>query len=197
MKFTIWGEIGATGEEGPVVLGGRLRLLLGGLLVHRNAEVSRDDLIAIVWGEESEPANAEASLRQRQYLSRLRRALNEAEDRSGDLITTTPSGYRLDVDRAGVDADVLTDAVAGGTQLRDLDRLAVGEPYGTYSDEWWCFKETGRQRELASQARTQPVAGRSTPSGIVTFLMTDMENSTANWDASQELMAEAVGRHDE
>jgi len=194
MKFTIWGEIGATGEEGPVVLGGRLRLLLGGLLAHRNAEVSRADLIAIVWGEESEPANAEASLRQ--YVSRLRRALNEAEDGSGDLITTTPSGYRLDVDRAGVDADVLTDAVAGGRQPRDLDRLAVGEPYGTYSDEWWCFKETGRQRELASQARTQPIAGRSTPSGIVTFLMTDMENSTAQWDASQELMAEAVERHD-
>ena len=61
MRFSVLGEVGAVGGSGSAALGGRLRRLLAGLLAHRNGEVGRDDLIAIVWGEYSEPVNAEAT----------------------------------------------------------------------------------------------------------------------------------------
>ena len=196
MKFTIWGEVGARGSNGPVVLGGRLRLLLAALLAGRNAEVSRNDLIGIVWGEESEPANAEASLRQ--YVSRLRKALSDAEEGADTLITTTPSGYRLDVDRTAVDADVLADAVAGGVQPPGLTALVSGAPYGSYCDEWWCLSEVERQRQLATDARDLPLTPAvQLPTGTVTFLFTDMESSTQQWEHHPDEMAVAVERHDE
>ena len=156
MRFTIWGEVGAQGIDGPVVLSGRLRLLLAALLVGRNAEVSRNDLISIVWGEGSEPANAEASLRQ--YVSRLRRALAASESDADQLITTTPAGYRLDVDRSWVDGDVLADAVNSGVRPEDLVPMTPGEPYGSYCEEWWCLAEVEQQRQLAREASTLPPA---------------------------------------
>ncbi len=195
MKFTIWGEVGAEGASGPVPLSGRLRLLLAGLLVGRNAEVSRNDLISIVWGEESEPANAEASLRQ--YVSRLRKALSNA-DHVADCLVTTPSGYRLDVDRSWVDADVLADAVAAGVQPQGFEGMISGDPYGAYCHELWCLAEVERQRDLAARAQMlQPASSSNLPTGTVTFLMTDMEDSSAQWDMSRVEMAEAVERHDD
>jgi predicted ATPase/class 3 adenylate cyclase len=196
MRFAVWGEVGAQGADGLVVLSGRLRLLLAGLLVSRNAEVSRNDLIGIVWGDESEPANAEASLRQ--YVSRLRKALAEAEDGADRLVVTTPSGYRLDVDRSRVDADLLADAVAAGVRPAELEGLISGEPYGSYCDEWWCLAEVERQRQLATEARNLPsLSTRALPAGTVTFLFTDMERSSEQWEKHREDMAEAVERGNE
>jgi predicted ATPase/class 3 adenylate cyclase/DNA-binding winged helix-turn-helix (wHTH) protein len=196
VRFTIWGEVGVQALENPVVLSGRLRLLLAGLLMGRNAEVSRNDLISIVWGDESEPANAEASLRQ--YVSRLRKALGDAENGAGELITTTPTGYRLDVDRSWVDADVLADAVAARIRPDGLESIISGEPYGSYCDEWWCLAEVERQRQLAAEARDLPSASTTAlPTGTVTLLFTGMERSTEQWESHREEMAEAVERHDE
>ncbi|MGI9613947.1 MAG: adenylate/guanylate cyclase domain-containing protein, partial [Acidimicrobiales bacterium] len=196
MRFTIWGEVGAQGSNGPVALGGRLRLLLAALLAGRNSEVGRNDLITIVWGEESEPANAEASLRQ--YVSRLRKALSEAEGRADALISTTPSGYRLDVDRSAVDADVIADAVAAGVQPPGLDALTSGTPYGSYGDEWWCLSEVEHQQALVDEARDLPAEPIvRLPTGTVTFLFTDIERSTQQWETAAGEMASAVERHDE
>ena len=177
-RFTIWGEVTATAPGRTAALGPRLRRLLAALLAHRRAEVGRNDLIAIVWGELSEPANAEATLRQ--YVSRLRRALAGLHLGADALIATTSSGYRLDVDRSSVDADVLANAVAFGVRPPDLAALAVGRPYGVYADEWWCLEDGARQQRLAAEAASLPLpATAGAPSGTVTFLMTKHDVSIA------------------
>ena len=122
MQFTIWGEVTATGVGGPARLSGQLRRLLGGLLVHRNGEVSRDDLIEIVWGQDSEPVDAEGSLRL--YISRLRRALAAVEGGADEAVVTTPGGYRLNVSAEAVDADV----IRGMAARADVDVAALEEP---------------------------------------------------------------------
>lgn len=156
MRFTVVGEVGALSESGPVPLSGRLRLLLAGLLAHRNGEVSRNDLIAIIWGEQSEPADAEATLRQ--YVSRLRRAFREAEVGAADLIATTPSGYRLEVAVGQVDADELGAMLVDGRRPAGFDTQFGGAPYGSYQDEWWCRSEADRLIDLISEIRALPVA---------------------------------------
>lgn len=155
MRFTIVGEVGAIAESGPLTLSGRLRHLLGALLARRNGEVSRNDLIDIVWGEQSEPANAEATLRQ--YVSRLRRALDDAEDGAAELVVTTPSGYRLEAVPGSVDADELTEFAAQGVRPRDFESRFAGHPYGAYRDEAWCLAEVTALGELMDQVRDLPV----------------------------------------
>ena len=118
--------------------------------------MSRNDLIDIVWGEQSEPANAEATLRQ--YVSRLRRALDDAEDGAAALVVTTPSGYRLETGAGSVDADELTGFVAQGFRPPDFESRFAGHPYGAYRDEAWCVAEATALGELMDQVRDLPVA---------------------------------------
>ena len=169
MRFTIVGEVGAIAESGPVELAGRLRLLLAALLAHRNAEVSRNDLIDIIWGEQSEPANAEATLRQ--YVSRLRRALRDAEENAADLVVTTPSGYRLEAEPGSVDAEELAEFAAQGSRPPDLESRFGGHPYGAYRHEGWCNAEVAALGELLDHVRDLPVAtstdgGAARPGGL-------------------------------
>ncbi len=149
--FTIWGEVGAAGTSGAVHLGGKLRRLLAGLLLHRGGEASRNDLIEIVWGFDSEPTNPEATLRL--YIARLRRALDAVEEGSGRMIVTTPTGYRLDTDDGTVDTDVLHAAIAGRpVDVGALLGLIQKSPFGSYGDESWCVRASQQQRSLADQA---------------------------------------------
>ena len=161
--FTIWGEVGAAGTAGAVHLGGKLRRLLAGLLLHRGGEASRNDLIEIVWGFDSEPTSPEATLRL--YIARLRRALDAVEDASGRMIVTTPAGYRLDTDDGTVDADVLHAAITGRpVDVGAILGLIQKSPFGSYGDEPWCMRASRQQRSLADQALAC-LAGRSRPVG--------------------------------
>ena len=160
MRFHVVGGIGAEGEGGPAALGGRLRRLLAGLLANRNGEVGRNDLIAIIWGEDSEPANAEATLRQ--YVSRLRRALAEVETRGQDLVVTTPTGYRLLAGPGTTDIDEVAGMVARGFRSADFDARFGGQPFGAYGDEPWCHAQAAAVLDLLGRARRLPIAPAST-----------------------------------
>ena len=49
-------------------------------------------------------------------------------------------------------------------------------------------------KNLAIMARRRETQG-AVPTGVVTFLLTDVENSTGLWEAAPEAMASAIGRH--
>lgn len=139
-----------------MVLGARLRRLLAGLLGHRNGEVGRNDLIGIIWGEHSEPANAEATLRQ--YVSRLRRALAAAETGGDELVVTTPTGYRLVAAPGTVDIDEVAEMLSNGLRPHDFDTRFAGQPFGAYGDEAWCHAPVAAMVELLDRARLLPIA---------------------------------------
>ncbi|MGH3751418.1 MAG: hypothetical protein ACRDRP_01775 [Pseudonocardiaceae bacterium] len=42
-----------------------------------------------------------------------------------------------------------------------------------------------------------PVGTRSLPTGVVTFLLSDIEGSTPLWEGDEEVMGAAIARHDE
>lgn len=206
MRFTILGEVAALTSSGPVSLGSRLRVLLAGLLAHRNGEVSRNDLIAIVWGEESEPADAEATLRQ--YVSRLRRAFNDAETGAAGVIITTAGGYRLETPSGTVDADELSEMLAEGRRPSALEARFGGLPYGSYHDESWCRDEVAALTDLVSEIRSRPqtaiAAGSNQesaqparPTGTIAFFFCEVEDSTELWAADGDSMANSLSRYDE
>ena len=89
-EFRILGPLEVCDERGPIALGGvKVRAVLVGLLLRANEPVSADRLAHGLWGEEA-PAAAVATVRV--HISRLRKALAD-----GDILTTTPAGYRLRV----------------------------------------------------------------------------------------------------
>src|SRR5918911_2235464 len=49
----------------------------------------------------------------------------------------------------------------------------------------------------SSMANVAPLARQRLPSGIVTFLFTDIEGSTKRWEQYPQEMDAALGRHDE
>ena len=114
LEFGILGplEVRAAGRAVPVP-GAKPRATLAVLLLHANQAVSPDQLALALWGEEA-PAGAGNTVQV--HISRLRKALGNTE-----ALTTTPGGYRLELDPDDLDA------------LR-FDRLvaaARGEPAAT------------------------------------------------------------------
>jgi DNA-binding SARP family transcriptional activator len=95
--------------------GVRLRALLCRLAVDAGRRVSNGELAEAVWGEElpAEPTNALQSL-----VSRLRRALG-----SPGLVTQEPTGYRLALDEADLDAHRLRREVARAVAAQDAGDL--------------------------------------------------------------------------
>ena len=92
MEYRILGPLEALDGRGPVALGTvKERLVLAVLLLHANEVVSRDRLIAELWGERP-PATAKKAVNV--YISQLRKAL--AHD-GADPIETTAGGYRLSI----------------------------------------------------------------------------------------------------
>ncbi len=139
MRVQVLGQVRAWVGEREADLGpARQRALFAVLAAQAGRRVSRDELIAAVWGE-SPPATAAGSIYT--YVSGLRRALGP--DPARRLVQSGPSGYALTVEAGGLDADEfqrLRGAAAGRltagdragavSMLDDALRLWHGDAYG-------------------------------------------------------------------
>ena len=94
-QFRLLGPLSVQVDGEPVALGGpKRRALLATLLLEAGEVVTRDRLIDALWGEEP-PDTARNTLQV--YVSQLRKLLPEG------LLETSPSGYRLAIERSAVD----------------------------------------------------------------------------------------------
>lgn len=136
MIFHVLGPIEVHSSTGAVLeLGARKSgTVLGVLLLHPNAWVRTDELVAATWQEPAVPVSAEANLKT--YVSQLRRELPP------DRIEARPGAYRLrvgpgelDADRAATLATQARDAIARGdhpaaaTLIEDALSLWRGRPF--------------------------------------------------------------------
>ena len=98
MEFLILGPLEVRDEDGTVALGGiKSRAVLAILLLHANEPVSAERLSFALWGDDA-PASAVKTVQA--YVSRLRKALRDAE-----ALVATPAGYRLRVGEDELDAE--------------------------------------------------------------------------------------------
>jgi DNA-binding SARP family transcriptional activator len=116
MEFRILGPLEVHGESGAVALGAvKPRAVLAVLLLHANEPVSAERLALALWGD---AAPADATRTVQVYVSRLRKALGD-----GELVATTPAGYRLQVGPGELDAERFERGVEAGRRA-----LAAGRP---------------------------------------------------------------------
>jgi predicted ATPase/DNA-binding SARP family transcriptional activator len=94
MRFGVLGPLSVWTSEGAAVRvpGAKVRALLCVLLVHGGRSVSADRLVEDLWGA-APPGNPAGALQAK--VSRLRRALEDAEPGGRDLVRHGPSGYRI------------------------------------------------------------------------------------------------------
>ena len=98
MDFRILGPLEVHNDSGTVALGGaKPRAVLAVLLLHANQPVSAERLALALWGEEA-PAGSVKTVQV--HVSRVRKALG-----NGDILVTTPAGYRLQVAPGELDAE--------------------------------------------------------------------------------------------
>ena len=107
-------------DRAAIALGGvKPRTLLAVLLLHANESVSAERLALALWGEDAPPASVRTV---QVHVSRLRKALG-----GGDVLETTPAGYRLNVRPGEVDRErfeELVDAGRGALAADDAVRAA-------------------------------------------------------------------------
>jgi WD40 repeat protein/DNA-binding SARP family transcriptional activator len=117
MQFGILGPLEVTAASGgPVALrGGRARALLAVLLLHANEPVSAERLAVALWGDDVPPGAIKTV---QVHVSRLRKALGD-----GEIVETTPAGYRLRVGPGELDAERFDELVNTGRRA-----LSDGEP---------------------------------------------------------------------
>jgi DNA-binding SARP family transcriptional activator len=107
MDFRVLGPVEARDADRVLALGGpRQRALVALLLLHANEPVSAERVALGLWGEEA-PASAGNAVHV--YVSRLRRALGDA-----DRLVTTTAGYRLRLEPGELDADRFERLVTDG-----------------------------------------------------------------------------------
>src|SRR5687768_2076485 len=97
MEFCVLGPLEVRREGAAVALGGaKQRALLAVLLLHAGEVVSADRLIDELWAEEPPPTAAHTV---QVFVSRLRKALGDAEG-GRQVLVTRPPGYlaRLEAD---------------------------------------------------------------------------------------------------
>jgi WD40 repeat protein/DNA-binding SARP family transcriptional activator len=98
MEFRILGPLEVRGEAGGVSLGGiKPRAVLAMLLLHTDEPVSAERLAQALWGDDA-PRGAVKTVQV--HVSRLRKALGD-----GEIVATTPAGYRLRVRPGELDAE--------------------------------------------------------------------------------------------
>jgi WD40 repeat protein/DNA-binding SARP family transcriptional activator len=136
MEFRILGPLEVRSEQGPLSLGRvKPRAVLAVLLLHANEPVSAERLAQALWGEDA-PADATKTVQV--HVSRLRKALGEA-----DVVASTPAGYCLRVRTGELDAEV-------------FERLAGEGRAALAAGEW--EQAASRLREALSLWRGPPLA---------------------------------------
>ncbi|MFD1938742.1 alpha/beta fold hydrolase [Nonomuraea mangrovi] len=102
MRFGVLGPLAVWTDDGALVRvpDTKVRALLADLLLAEGHPVSISALIDDLWGDDL-PVNPTSTLQTR--ISQLRRALEEAEPGSRDLVVTQPPGYMLRVAADAVD----------------------------------------------------------------------------------------------
>lgn len=169
MQFLVLGPLEVhTGAEAVSIRTGRPRTLLHLLLLQRRVALPVELIADRLWGEQV-PVDGPNAVHQ--LVSYLRRSLGPE---SRGLITTTPSGYRLDVADDDVDAfrfeklvHSASSAIAGGTHagatagLEEADaalRLWRGDPFTESVGEDWASADITRLRDayqLAQESRLE------------------------------------------
>lgn len=125
IEFRILGPLEAGPANHPIGLGStKQRMLLAFLLLHGNRVVSRDHLLAAVWGD-SPPETAGTALHG--YVSSLRKALGT------DRIETRAPGYVLRIDEGELDLDRFEQLVA---EARSADPAAAADRLQAALELW-------------------------------------------------------------
>ncbi|WP_282690316.1 BTAD domain-containing putative transcriptional regulator, partial [Streptomyces sp. CC216C] len=111
MRFSVLGPLTVTTSTGaPVVVPeAKVRALLSALLLDAGRVVPADRLVEALWGDRL-PRNPAGALQTK--VSRLRRALGEAEPGGDELVESRPPGYLLRAGAAEVDALGFTERTA-------------------------------------------------------------------------------------
>ncbi|TDD59579.1 tetratricopeptide repeat protein [Kribbella antibiotica] len=142
MRFGVLGPVTAWTDAGePVTIQGlKVRALLADLLVHEGRPVPADRLIDDLWGTQL-PGNPAGTLSAK--VSQLRRAFEDAEAGSRELVRSGPAGYSIAVDKTSYDALLFADRVSRG-ELTEALGLWRGPAYADFADE--SFVETAVAR---------------------------------------------------
>src|SRR3954452_14983239 len=173
MEFRILGPLDVRADGGALaVKGQKLRALLAVLLVHANRPVSSERVALALWGDDAPPGAVKTV---QVHVSRLRKALG-----GGDVLETTPAGYRLVVGPDELDSERFQRELAVGRQLlasgeveraahglRQALKLWRGVPLEEFAWAPFAAAETQRLEELhvgALEARLEAdlAAGRHT-----------------------------------
>ena len=130
----------------------------------------------------------EALIADHPYRENLRALLMLAlyrSDRQADALQAYQHARRALVEELGIEP---------GERLRELERAVLAQEPGLALPA-----EPPRARETEAEPGAPPEAEvrAELPSGVVTFLLTDIEGSSALWEADAEAMADALERHDD
>ncbi|MFC7497356.1 MULTISPECIES: BTAD domain-containing putative transcriptional regulator [unclassified Nocardioides] len=116
-RYSLLGPLRVWGPDGTTLpLGGRRpRELLALLLIHPNEVVSRERLVDALWGA---TASDGATTTLRTHVGAVRRVLESAGAR--DALKARSGGYRLELDRDEIDAELFERLVARGQEALGL-----------------------------------------------------------------------------
>ncbi|AQZ65179.1 Signal transduction response regulator [[Actinomadura] parvosata subsp. kistnae] len=129
MDFAILGTIRLNGPEGRVRLSRKQRAVIAALLLHPNATVSTERLIAAVWDDP--PRSAVANIQT--YVHQLRRLL----DGSGLEVRTEGSGYVCEVPPGRLDLHAFEEGLRRARAARAAGDLEAAErEYATAIALW-------------------------------------------------------------
>jgi DNA-binding SARP family transcriptional activator/ABC-type branched-subunit amino acid transport system substrate-binding protein len=161
MEFRILGPLDVVENGRHLDVGGpKQRALLAALLLRANEVVSQDALVDDIWGE-SPPARAAKTLQA--YVSRLRKALAEADGaaRTAPTLETHGHGYVLRIASESLDATVFQRLLEEGRQalarddpkpaadrLREALALWRGPPLADLAYESFAQPEIARLEDL-------------------------------------------------